>query len=148
METKICTRCCVEKPIGEFSWRNKKLNKKHSKCKECVAELDKQNYENNSARKEKIRKRAIEQYKFNKEFILRYKKLLKCSICGDDRHYVLDFHHERDKKYEISDIIRSGYSLKTIKDELRKCTPLCANCHREKHYLESCGSGVNGSSLV
>jgi predicted HNH restriction endonuclease len=44
-----------------------------------------------------------------------------------------DFHHI-DPKTKINDlrtIIR--YSIKAAKKEIRKCIPLCANCHRTRH---------------
>ncbi len=138
MENKKCTGCGLIKDFEEFSWKNKKLNKKKSKCKVCVSELDKENYKTNANRQKKIRSRAIEQIKVNKEFFKKYKKLLKCSKCGDNRWYVIDFHHIKDKGYEVSYMVKSGFSLNKIKEEIRKCIPLCSNCHRELHYFESC----------
>jgi phenylpyruvate tautomerase PptA (4-oxalocrotonate tautomerase family) len=79
MENKKCTGCGLIKGIEEFSWKNKKLNKKRSKCKVCISEIDKENYKTNTNRQKKIRNRANEQIKFNKEFIKKYKKFLKCS---------------------------------------------------------------------
>ncbi len=138
MENRKCTGCGLIKNIEEFSWKNKKLNKKRSKCKVCISEIDKENYKTNPDRQKKIRTRSNEQIKFNKEFIKKYKKFLKCLNCGDNRWYVIDFHHTKDKQYEISKMIKSGFSLTKIKEEIRKCIPLCSNCHRELHYFEGC----------
>lgn len=137
METKKCTRCELLKPIDEFSWKSKKLNKKKSRCKTCISEIDKTTYTQNEKRRKQIRQTANERSKFNREFIKRYKKFLKCSKCGDDRWYVIDFHHIRDKEYELSNMTSSGFSIKKLKDEIRKCVPLCSNCHREHHFFES-----------
>jgi len=30
METKICSKCQLEKPIDDFRWKNKSKNLKHS----------------------------------------------------------------------------------------------------------------------
>ena len=39
----------------------------------------------------------------------------------------------KDKIYNVSDMIGRGYSITNIKKEIRKCIVLCANCHQEKH---------------
>ena len=143
MENKKCTGCGLIKNFEDFSWKNKKLNKKKSKCKVCISEIDKEKYKTNHDRQKKIRDRASEQNKLNREYLKRCKKFLKCSNCGDDRWYVIDFHHIKDKEFELSYMVRSGFSLKRIKEEMRKCIPLCANCHRELHYIESCKLNTN-----
>lgn len=60
----------------------------------------------------------------------------KCIHCGVDKSYLLDFHHrEPEKKYgEMSDLSK-GYDFSKFFDEIDKCDLLCANCHREFHYL-------------
>lgn len=60
----------------------------------------------------------------------------KCIKCGISKPYLLDFHH-RDpsiKEGELSDFSK-GYDLEKFFQELSKCDLLCANCHREFHYL-------------
>ena len=62
----------------------------------------------------------------------------KCRKCGIDKSYLLDFHHRdpREKEGELSDFSK-GYELEKFFNELDKCDLLCANCHREFHYLNS-----------
>lgn len=61
----------------------------------------------------------------------------KCIICGntfDDCCY--DFHHidSSQKDFAISSINTNGArTWLQIRDELRKCALLCANCHRKYH---------------
>ena len=59
----------------------------------------------------------------------------KCQKCGYDRcSDALEFHHNNlsDKDFSISS---KGYtrSWNRVREELDKCTLLCANCHREVH---------------
>lgn len=133
MERKICTKCGEDKPITEFNWRDKKKGRKHSNCKSCVSKRDKEKYDTNSERRKKVRERALVAYKRNREFVQRVKRLSKCSKCSEDRWYCLDFHHCGGKDLEISDMV-TGFSIERIKNEMRKCEILCANCHREEHY--------------
>lgn len=62
----------------------------------------------------------------------------KCRKCGIDKIYLLEFHHRNpeEKDGELSDFSR-GYDLTKFMEELNKCDLLCANCHREFHYLHS-----------
>jgi hypothetical protein len=58
-----------------------------------------------------------------------------CEICGYDRCIdALEFHHSNFSGKEFS-ISAKGYtrSWAKIKEELDKCSLLCANCHREVH---------------
>ena len=62
----------------------------------------------------------------------------KCQKCGITKSYLLDFHHRdpNEKEGELSDFSK-GYNLDAFFNELEKCDLLCANCHREFHYLYS-----------
>lgn len=135
METKICTKCEIEKPIDEFNWKSKKDNKRRARCRECTREDDRLKYESDGERREKLRKTATDRNRWAREFIQRVKKKLKCVKCGENRWYVLEFHHLNDKEVEVGNMARNGYSINKIKDEIRKCDVLCANCHREEHFL-------------
>lgn len=72
-----------------------------------------------------------------REFIARVKRMASCSNCGYDKcPDALEFHHKepQHKEVEINKIRDS--SIEKIKEELRKCEILCANCHREIHYFD------------
>lgn len=109
--SKKCNECGILKPILEFYGRR-------AVCKECVRNREKEKYQ-------------IKMISLND-----YKKTLKCSKCGESRFYLLDFHHinPEQKDYSISD--NPHAKLETIMEEIKKCIPLCSNCHREFHYLE------------
>ena len=115
-KTKICSICHQEKNIKEYY----KINGHYlSYCKECKKSKERNKY------KEKV------------EQLDNYKKQLKCKKCGEDRFYLLDFYHKdpKVKDFNISDHSRAN--LETLKNELDKCDVLCANCHREWHYLST-----------
>jgi hypothetical protein len=69
----------------------------------------------------------------NKKFVRRYKLYKGCQHCGYRTHpAALQFHHLRDKDKAIATMMKS-HSLQRIKDEIRKCIVLCANCHSIEH---------------
>ena len=61
-----------------------------------------------------------------------------CAICGYNKYgSVLEWHHndETTKEFNPADIMKN-YSLQAwnlYQEEIKKCTLLCANCHREWH---------------
>jgi hypothetical protein len=93
---------------------------------------------------QKNRKKRIGQIrKYSDARRIKLKKLFveqlggKCSICGYNKCFkALDFHHTEDNKEgTIAIMISQGNSLIKISKEVKKCVLLCANCHREKHYI-------------
>ena len=61
---------------------------------------------------------------------------MKCVKCGENHPACLEFHHNdpNKKEYNVSKIVNSTYSIKTILKEIKKCTVLCSNCHRKEHF--------------
>lgn len=73
-----------------------------------------------------------------RRFMDRYKRLLSCAHCGYEfKHFpkVCDFHHPDPSKKDgkPANMASRGWGIAHIKEELRKCIPLCANCHRIEH---------------
>jgi 5-methylcytosine-specific restriction endonuclease McrA len=77
-----------------------------------------------------------------KQIVKKFKDELggKCEICGEDRYHVLEFHHENpnEKEDNVPTLLRYyGYgekSINKVKEEVKKCKLLCANCHKDVHY--------------
>lgn len=131
MNTKKCTRCNCLKDTSEFyPSKNKEGYKKT--CIKCLNYYSQNHYVNN---KEKYLNNNSKRRLNIREFIERVKKISKCK-CGESRHWVLDFHHLNDKKFNIAKMSSYGCSISAIKVEMRKCVILCANCHRDLHYKE------------
>lgn len=82
----------------------------------------------------KLNKRK--QVQERRQFINEYKATCSCKKCGENRPYVLDFHHidPNNKLFDLGNA--SKYSITKLKEELEKCITLCRNCHSEFHYLE------------
>lgn len=144
MLTKKCNECQKELELDQFHKRNKKRKDgsvhttTQSMCKTCSI-VRRRNYflQNKDAEVLVKKKREAE----IKEWFLELKKTYSCTKCNDSRWYVLDFHHiNDDKEHNIADMSTGKYSKKKIVEELSKCISLCANCHRELHYLEKIGS--------
>ena len=135
-EFKICSKCKRELPFDSFRWKNKSENKKHSQCKDCEKQADKEYYLKNKERRQAVRDRANVQ-KINNSKLVEEIKSKGCIKCGENRIHVLDLHHlDPDGKVnDIAHMIKSS-STENLIAELEKCIVLCANCHRDFHFLE------------
>lgn len=119
MDTKKCSKCGKELPLTEYYSRGN--GKLRSECKQCH-----RNY-------------VKDKYNERKEMVSDIKANQGCAKCGEKREYMLDFHH-KDPSIKDGNIARitSNYNkMETIQQEIDKCIVLCANCHREFHYLEN-----------
>ncbi len=118
MGTKICTICHQEKPLNEFAFRDKAKGLRSNQCKQCIADQQRIKYHK------------------QKDELNAYKATQKCVKCGENRFYVLDFHHI-DPNTKINTIAKlsTHSNPEAVKNEIQKCVCLCANCHREFHYL-------------
>lgn len=63
---KVCSKCNIEKPFGDFTFREK-VNRYESRCNECVKEYRKEYYDKN---KQKLIERSNSYYKENTEKVL------------------------------------------------------------------------------
>jgi predicted HNH restriction endonuclease len=129
---KECCTCKISKPLEDFPINNSKKNGRSYKCKECTSKYNKLHYKNNS---ESYKKRSHINKTKERDKIKKIKEGLRCSVCGEDRWWTLDFHHldNSKKEFNISDGLGIA-SLKKVKKELEKCIVLCSNCHRDLHY--------------
>ena len=122
METRICKYCEDEYPIDQFEIARVIKSKiyRRWRCHKCYMEVKK-------ARKDNI-----------SDWFDNLRETLTCNKCGEDRFYVLDFHHRNpeEKEMNLGDVRRRGWSKERILKEVAKCDVYCANCHRELHYLE------------
>jgi len=132
---KVCSRCKQEKSLSEFNKNKSKNDGYQYYCKVCQAISTKKHYEDN---KEKYVESSRRSQKKLSLWFADYKKTLKCSNCGEDRYYCLDFHHlDPTKKVKgVSKMVADGMNKEKIIIEIDKCVVLCKNCHSEIHYME------------
>lgn len=94
---------------------------------------NKEYYKNNTQKeKDRVNKRKIE----TREWFKNFKKTLKCNRCSEDHPACLDFHHiDGDKKeFQIPRMVKNGFSIDKILEEIEKCEILCSNCPRKEHF--------------
>ena len=122
MKVKVCTKCGRELPLDQFNWREKSKGTRRSECKKCHSDFMKNRY--------KQKKSEIQDLKIG----------LKCAKCGYNKCGAsLEFHHinpeEKDEK--VARMMTNNYNLDIVKEEIKKCIVLCANCHHEFHFLNN-----------
>jgi hypothetical protein len=119
-ECRYCNKSYPESYFGVALTTDKKVYRRH-KCKFCYLLV-----------KRKLRKTR-------QEWLLNYKKNAKCDRCSIGDYRVLEFHHidGKDKDFSIAVARNNNLSLDKIKQEIKKCVILCANCHRITHWEEN-----------
>jgi len=143
--TKVCSCCKIEKSWDDFYMRND-TKAPQSQCKKCTLIRTKEHYQKNKETiklkhkspivRAKMYKQRFERVRKNKQKAIDYKGG-KCARCGYNKCMAaMDFHHIdlSKKERQVSDIL--GGAWEKSKKELDKCILLCANCHRELHYVE------------
>ena len=138
---KKCSSCGKLKQESEFHWSNKLLRKRRGYCRTCQAKKHRKWYENeDNAKKvkERTKVRNARTRDENRRYVYDYLRNSSCKEYGESNPAALDFHHRNPKKKvkEIPKMISSGYSLKSIRAEIAKCTILCSNCHRKRTAKE------------
>lgn len=130
MPTKICTKCCLEKDIAEFSWSIRGV-KRHSRCKSCHAEERSGYYERNKEKELEYKwNRQVNKREEARTYVIEYLRTHPCVDCGETDPLVLTFDHVRGKKrMNVAELVNRGYLLDVIQEEIRKCEVRCANCH-------------------
>lgn len=105
------------------------------KHKEKRREYQKRWYENNKAKHISLTNKNKRQ---NREKWLAYKSSLSCTFCGAQHPAIIDFHHViRDKEKRAVNQLAKNSQFTAALEEVKKCIPLCANCHRILHWNEA-----------
>lgn len=127
---KKCSDCKLEKPFENFPY-DKSRDRYLSVCKPCTAIRTEAYRQKNKDKWRENDKKHSEKYN---QLILEWKSQ-GCSKCNEKRPHTIDAHHinPNEKDFMVGTVKRG---IKITKEELKKCIPLCSNCHRDFHYQE------------
>lgn len=129
-----CSLCKQEKELKYFSFKSIEKQTKQHHCKECHKIYRKYHYEINKQKYIDKAKKNTDKYK---NWYIEYKKQFSCIDCGNNNSIVIEFHHEENNKlHNVSSMVGHN-SKKDIIAEINKCVPLCANCHRIRHWYKN-----------
>jgi hypothetical protein len=72
-------------------------------------------------------------------FVNEIKSSVGCSQCTETHPACLQFHHTNpeNKKFAINRGVVLKMPVEAIKEEMKKCVILCANCHAKHHWANS-----------
>ena len=90
--------------------------------------------------KESIQARVARNKRLAREKWIEFKAQQLCHHCGASHPAIIDFHHVvRDGTQESVNRMAADNRWAAIYEEVKKCIPLCSNCHRILHWTESRG---------
>lgn len=133
--TKACRLCKQQKSVTEFNVRRGSKDGLQFDCRECNKQRCRGYYAANKPHHLAVIRARNKAYRAAiKAEVDAFKKSVGCMLCGEPDLACLDFHH-RDKKNElVSRLIGGGHSSRRrCEAEIRKCSLVCANCHRKIH---------------
>jgi hypothetical protein len=100
-------------------------------------------YNNNWYAKNKERigadkvKQARARNRRNMQYLVDFLRKNPCIDCGETDFKVLDLDHVRgEKNQNVCDMVRKGFSINKIQEEIDKCEVRCSNCHRRKTAIQ------------
>lgn len=110
-------------------------NKDTSKFKESTKKRHAKWFQRNKSEAvEKNRQKKWER----RNWLNDYKLQKGCSQCGFNKCVAaLNFHHCNGEKEESLSRMIKRFGLERIKEEVKKCVVLCANCHATLHWEQS-----------
>ena len=165
IKTKVCSKCGKELPMTD-EYFFKRGNGYRLQCKSCVKKKQKEYYETHKDQKRERQKEYYETHKdqilertkkydeahkekksqYNRayyagrrlkkdDFLTKWRK--PCQKCGEQRLYLIQFHHidPAIKEFCIGGGANVYKNLKIYEEEVKKCVCLCSNCHHEFHYF-------------
>ncbi|MGL4256894.1 MAG: hypothetical protein ACRCSL_11215 [Microbacterium sp.] len=130
--TKLCGTCRQSKPLAEFNRKASRADGLQEVCRECSRASSRAYYARNRERHvrlivERTAKRRVEA----KEFLVGYLRAHPCVDCGLGDLRVLDFDHRPGtaKRKDVMAMVKEGFSIPKLAEEIAKCDVRCRNCH-------------------
>lgn len=129
---KKCGTCQTSKPLTDFNRKTSRADGLQEVCRDCNRASSRTYYQQNRTHHiSVIRRRTLAQKAASIAFITQYLNAHPCVDCGASDVRVLDFDHrpDCDKRDGVMQLVRNGFGLSIIEDEIRKCEVRCRNCH-------------------
>lgn len=131
MKLKICTTCKIEKEITQFRRDRARKDGRQSHCKLCARNRHKEGYTNKYG--QRYKDRNLLRASNNRKKFQDFKQTLNCIMCNENTPACLEFHHVNEKEKSVNVSASMACSWSTITNEIRKCVPICSNCHKKFH---------------
>ena len=129
---KECGTCRETKPLTDFNRKRRRPDGLQETCRECNRASSRRYYAANRERHVRVdvartARRRIEA----KEYLLAYLRSHPCVDCGIGDIRVLDFDHrpQSSKRKDVTQLVKEGFSIRIIQDEVDKCDVRCRNSH-------------------
>lgn len=143
IKTRVCSKCGKELPMTD-EYFYKTGDGYQPLCKKCYRKRQKEYYKTH---KDQVRERHKKYYEMHKDqgcyarqelernkFLAKWRK--PCQKCGEQRLYLIQFHHIDPATKEFNISKSAGHKkAKICEEEVKKCVCLCSNCHDEFHYF-------------
>ncbi len=129
---KTCGTCRQSKPLTEFNRKSSRADGRQEVCRECNRASSRRYYaENRAAHVRTIVARTAQRREELKRFLADYFRGHPCIDCGVTDLRVLDFDHRpsEHKRGEVMQLVKDGFSLRIVREEIAKCDVRCRNCH-------------------
>ncbi len=130
-----CSRCGTKKPLDDFTW-NRVKGRPDTYCRPCRRSYGREHYLRNKQRyvdQAGARTRRVVEGRMR--FLIEYFKHHPCVDCGEDDVLVLEFDHQRNKRFDLAYAVRYRRWDEVLK-EIEKCEVRCANCHRRRTSID------------
>lgn len=121
---KVCSKCKIEKDESEFYSNKRMPDGLDYYCKACRKTSTANRYEEHE----------ITDYRETTQSFIESLKT-ECCKCGEDRPWVIQFHHINPSEKEFNVSASGTRSRAAIWNEASKCVCLCSNCHDEFHHF-------------
>lgn len=129
---KRCGTCRQPKPLTEFNRKSARADGLQEVCRDCNRKSSRAYYARNRERHVRlIGERTAKRRAESKEFLAAYLRHHPCVDCGNADLRVLDFDHRpgSGKRKDVMAMVREGFSIAKIAEEIAKCDVRCRNCH-------------------
>ncbi|MFK4835641.1 hypothetical protein ACI3KY_07935 [Microbacterium sp. ZW T2_14] len=132
MMSKNCGSCGRAKPLDEFNRKASRPDGLQEVCRECNRRSSRAYYARN--REHHVRvivERTAKRRAEAKAFLVIYLRAHPCVDCGVADLRVLDFDHRpgADKRKDVMAMVKQGFSIAKLSEEIAKCDVRCRNCH-------------------